>query len=311
MMRLQLLSRQTAPLRDWMMRAVDSGEGSFQAGDGNEIFYRCWAPAEPRAVILLAHGLAEHSGRYTEFARFFAEAGIAVYALDHPGHGRSAGMRGHIADFSEFTAALSLMLGIARQEHPELPIILFGHSMGGLIAADFLLQHQSEFAAAVLTGAAIQPPQQPSPVALFVNKLIAAIAPRFGVLRLDASGISRDPQVVSDYENDPLVFRSKATAGFVSAMIAAMNRVIANAASIRLPILIMHGSIDRLTAADGSKLLHDTVSSEDKKLVIYEGLYHEILNEPERETVMGDILEWLEPQITKARLQERPAGGPG
>ena len=122
--------------------------------------------------------------------------------------------------------------------------------------------------------------------------------PQFGVLRMDASGISKDPQVVSDYQHDPLVYRGKATAGLVTAIFSAMNRVVADAASIRLPLLIMHGSIDKLTAVDGSKLLHEKIRSEDKKIVIYDGLYHEILNEPERRQVMADILDWLIPRIT-------------
>lgn len=276
---------------------MDSSDGSFQSGSGANIFYRCWAPAEPRAVLLLAHGLAEHSGRYGDFASFFADAGIATYALDFPGHGRSDGKRGHIRDFQEYTDALGALLSLAREAHPDIPFVLFGHSMGGLIAADFLLQHQSEFVAAVLTGAAIQSPQQPSSIVLFINRVIASVMPRLGVLRMDASGISRDPQVISDYENDPLVYRGKATAGLVTALFSAMKRVVENATSIRLPMLIMHGSVDSLTAVEGSKLLHDSISSEDKKIVIYDGLYHEILNEPERKNVMEDILQWLETRI--------------
>ena len=188
-------------------------------------------------------------------------------------------------------------MSLAREAHPDIPFVLFGHSMGGLIAADFLLQHQSEFVAAVLTGAAIQSPQQPSSIVLFINRVIASVMPRLGVLRMDASGISRDSQIISDYENDPLVYRGKATAGLVTALFSAMKRVVENATSIRLPMLIMHGSVDSLTAVEGSKLLHDSISSEDKKIVIYDGLYHEILNEPERKNVMAEILEWLETRM--------------
>jgi alpha-beta hydrolase superfamily lysophospholipase len=282
-----------------MKQAVDSSDGSFQSGSGANIFYRCWAPAEPRAVLLLVHGLAEHSGRYGEFASFLADAGIATYALDHPGHGKSDGQRGHIGRFEEYIDALGQLLSIVRQAHPDLPMVLLGHSMGGLIAADFLLQHESEFVAAVLSGAAIQSPQRPPGIVIIINKVIAAILPGLGVFQMDASGISRDPQVVSDYENDPLVYRGKGTAGLVAAISSAMNRIIANAASIRLPMLIMHGSVDSLTAVDGSKLLHETISSEDKKIVIYDGLYHEILNEPEKEDVMTDILQWIEPRIIR------------
>ena len=254
---------------------------------------------EPHAVILLAHGLAEHSGRYEEFANVFGDAGFVTYAVDFPGHGNSDGERGHVGRFDEYTDALDQLTSLARKAHPDLPHVLLGHSLGGLIAADHLLRHQSEFAATVLTGAAIRLPQQPSDFVLLVNKLIAAIAPQLGVLRMDASAISRDPQVVSDYENDPLVYRGKASAALVTAIFSAMKRVVENAESIRLPLLIMHASEDRLTSVEGSKLLHEKVSSEDKRLVIYEGLYHEILNEPERRNVMEDILKWLEPRINR------------
>jgi alpha-beta hydrolase superfamily lysophospholipase len=278
---------------------VTSSDGTFRTGSGAKIFYRHWAPAEPRAVILLSHGLAEHSGRYEEFASVFGDAGFAIYAVDFPGHGNSDGKRGHIGNFGEYTNVLGELTSLARSAHPDLPFVLFGHSMGGLIAADFLLQHQSKFVAAVMTGAAIRSPQQPSGFVLFVNKIIAAVAPQLGVLRMDASAISRDPQVVSDYENDPLVYRGKASAALVTAIFSAMNRVVENADSIRLPILIMHASEDRLASVEGSNLLHEKISSEDKKLVIYEGLYHEILNEPERQTVMADILQWLESRIVR------------
>jgi len=276
---------------------VDKGDGIFRSNSGDHIYYRYWTPAAPRAVLLLSHGLAEHSGRYGELAEFFVAAGIAVYAHDHPGHGKSGGQRCHIRRFAEFRDVLAQLLTLVRQAHPDLPLVLLGHSLGGLIAADFLLQQQSEFAAAVLTGAAIRSPQQPSRIVLCSNRLVAALLPRLGVLRLDASGISRVPQVVSDYNNDPLVYRGKASAGLVNAIFLAMDRVVENAGSIRLPILIMHGSIDKLTAVDGSKLLHERVSSEDRKLVVYDGLYHEILNEPEREAVMADILSWLDSRI--------------
>jgi len=281
---------------------VNSDEESFQSVSGANIFYRRWTPAEPRAVILLAHGLAEHSGRYDEFANFFADAGIATYAPDLPGHGKSDGERGYVRSFREFTDALGDMLAIVRRAHPDIPVVLFGHSMGGLIAADFLLQHQDEFVAAVLTGAAIKAPKQPSAAALLVNKLIAAIMPRFGAMQLDAAAISRDPQVVSDYDSDPLVYRGKVSARLVNELFAAMNSVVTDAATLQLPLLIMHAGEDLLTSVDGSKLLHEKVGSGDKKLVIYEGLYHEILNEPERMTVMEDILRWLDAHLNRGGI---------
>jgi alpha-beta hydrolase superfamily lysophospholipase len=227
----------------------------------------------------------------------FGDAGCATYAPDLPGHGLSAGLRGHIDRFDGYLDVLQKMFEIAQKDHPGVQCILFGHSMGGLIAAQFLLEHQAAFIAAVLTGAAIQLPQKPSALGTLGVRLLAAVRPRTGVSQLDASRVSRDPVVVSAYENDPLNFRGKITAGLATELYLAMRHVIDNAATIRLPILILHGGEDRITAVDGSRLLHAAISSEDRELKIYDGLYHEILNEPERQQVMADIIQWLDTRL--------------
>ncbi len=277
---------------------MNHSDGTFQSKYGDRVFYQRWTPAEPpRAVLLLVHGLAEHSTRYVGFAEFFTAAGFAVYALDFPGHGRSDGPRCHIRRFEDFTASLDTLLRLAQEENSGVPIILVGHSMGGLISAAFLPDHQSEFVAAVLSGPAIKAPQQPSPFALVIIRIIAALFPRLGVMRLDATGVSRDPQVVSDYENDPLVFRGKVSARLASEVFQAMDSVLPVAATINLPMLFMHGGSDSLTSVEGSKALHERISSEDKKLIVYDGLYHEIFNEPERLEVMSDMKKWLEARL--------------
>ncbi len=270
-------------------------EGSFDSEYGEPVYYQGWNPTDaPRAVLVLVHGLAEHSGRYAGFAEFFTAAGYAVHALDHPGHGKSAGTRGHIRRFSDFTNSLARFLDIVREEHPGKPLILVGHSLGGLIAAAYLIERESGFVAAVLSGSAIKAPEPPSRIALIVMRFIARLFPRFGVLQLDAGGVSRDPQVVADYENDPLVFRGKITSRMASEVFSRMGPVLAEAASIELPVLILHGSEDTLTDVEGSKLLHQKINSKDKKIIVYDGLYHEIFNEPERIAVMTDMKDWLD-----------------
>ena len=248
-------------------------------------------------MLLLVHGLAEHSTRYAGFAEFFTAAGFTVYTFDHPGHGKSDGRRCHIRRFSDYTDSLGTVLTRAKEENPGVPIILVGHSMGGLISAAFLPEHQSEFAAAVLSGPAIKAPQQPSAFAFFMLKIMSALFPRLGAMQLDASAVSRDPQVVSDYENDPLVFRGKVSARLASEVFQAMDRVLADAARIRLPVLMLHGGSDSLTSVEGSEAMNERISSGDKKLIVYDGLYHEIFNEPERVEVMGDMKEWLEARL--------------
>lgn len=277
---------------------VNRSDGTLRSTSGDKLYHQRWTPAEsPRAVILLAHGLAEHSGRYAGFARFFTAAGFAVYTLDFPGHGRSDGLRCHIRRFEDLTGSLDALLRHAKDENSGVPLILVGHSMGGLISAAFLPEHQSEFAAAVLSGPAIKAPQQPSTFALIIIKIIAALFPRLGVMQLDAKGVSRDPQIVSDYENDPLVFRGKVSARLASEVFQAMDRVLADAAKISLPMLMLHGGSDSLTSVEGSEAMNERISSDDKKLIVYDGLYHEIFNEPERHQVMSDMKDWLEARL--------------
>lgn len=276
-------------------------EGSFDSENGEQIYYQSWSPLdEPRAVLLLVHGLAEHSGRYEEFAEFFTDARFAVYTLDQPGHGRSGGMRGHIEKFAEFTNATNQCLEIIKDAHSGIPRILVGHSMGGLIAASLLISIQSEFVAAVLTGPAIRSPQQPSRFAMLINRIISTLLPKFGVLQLDSSAVSRDPEEVRKYDNDPLVFRGKVTARLAAELFSEMQNVLETAATIRLPTLILHGGSDSLTDVDGSKILHERISSGEKKIKIYDGLYHEIFNEPERVAVMTDMRDWLDDQLLRA-----------
>lgn len=273
-------------------------EGNIGLENGGQVYWQSWSPPEsPRAVLVLVHGLAEHSGRYEDFAEFFTAAGYAVHALDHPGHGRSTGRRCHIHRFTDFGNVLDRFLDVVKTTHPETPIFLVGHSMGGLIATAFYIQRQSEFKAAVLSGPLILPPEQPSRIALFLLRMVSWLLPRLGVMQLDSSGVSRDPEVVRKYDTDPLVFRGKVTARLAAELFVGMNKVQAEAAAIRAPLLILHGGSDSLTAVAGSRALHESVAFNDKKIIVYDGLYHEIFNEPERVAVMTDMRDWLNEQL--------------
>ena len=277
---------------------MEHKSSEFASTGGERIFYQAWLPSSsPRAVLLLVHGLAEHSGRYEGFAEFFTAAGFAVYALDHPGHGKSDGRRGHIKRFSDFTNALGVFAVEVRKQHPDIPMVLVGHSMDGLIAADFLIERQSDFAMAVLSGPAIKAHEEPPKFAIFVMRLLARLMPRLGVIQLDASGVSRDPDVVRKYIADPLVHSGKVSARLAVEMFKAMRRVVEGASSIRLPVLLLHGGADTLTAVSGSQVLHDAINSQDKQIVVYGGLYHEIFNEPERLDVMSEMRAWIDERL--------------
>lgn len=262
---------------------------------GHRVFSQRWQPeTDPKGVLLIAHGLAEHSGRYAHLAEFFVAHNYAVCALDHIGHGQSEGRQGFVNSFSDYTDTLDLFSAQVEQWYPGAPVFLVGHSMGGLISAHFLVSRQSRFQGSILSGAAIKPFDEPSALLLAVGRLLSRWLPTAGVMQLDADAISRDPQVVTAYRNDPLVYTGKISARLATEIFSAMTYVEENAHKIKLPMLLLHGSEDRLAAPESSSFLDRTVTSVDKRLVIYQGLYHEIFNEPEQLQVMTNIVEWLD-----------------
>jgi len=273
-------------------------EGFFKGVGGSEIYYQGWLPEkEMKAVLLIVHGLAEHSGRYANVIDHFLPLGYAAYGLDQIGHGKSEGKRAHVERFKVFTDTLKVYFDMVREWHPDVPIFLVGHSMGALIGAAYLLDHQYELTGAILSGATVKVPEGISPVIIFMGKVLSLLAPKMGLIQLEADGVSRDAKVVNAYINDPLVYIGKYTARLGAELLKAMKRVATQASTINLPLLILQGSEDKLVDPVGAQMLYDTVGSEDKTLKLYNGLYHEVYNEPEREQVLKDVEVWLEGQL--------------
>lgn len=269
-------------------------QGHFTGAGGANIFYQYWRPdSTPRAVILVAHGAAEHSGRYQRLAQHFVGLGYGLAALDHYGHGHSEGGRCCLKAFSDYTDTLDIYRRQVTADFPGLPLILLGHSLGGLISANYLLEHQEVFAGCMLSGPAIKTDLEPPLLQFLLIKLFSALLPNMGVLQLDAGGVSRDPAEVQRYTEDPLNYSGKLSARLVAELFQAMQTVQERAGEIHLPLLLMHGGADAMASAEGSRFLYDEVSSADKTLKIYPGLYHEIFNEPERLEVYADMEAWL------------------
>tara|TARA_R110002110_G_scaffold333755_3_gene544744 strand:+ start:9900 stop:10733 length:834 start_codon:yes stop_codon:yes gene_type:complete len=269
-----------------------------QARLADGVFYRHWpASGSVRGVILLAHGLGEHSGRYQGLAEFFCPRGIAVVAPDHFGHGHSPGHRAHIGNFAEFLQPLLQLRALIAQWYPSAPCFLLGHSLGGLIAARLLLDAQDQFAGAALSAPALAVAEPPSPLLLWLNRVLARLWPTLGMLKLDASQVSRDPEVVAAYEADPLVHHGKVSARLVAELFATMEQVNVHSAAITLPLLLLHGEADVMTAPAGSQGFSAGVGSADVTLRLYPGLYHEIFNEPERLQVLEDLDQWLQQRL--------------
>jgi alpha-beta hydrolase superfamily lysophospholipase len=273
-------------------------DGRFTGAGGRSIYFQYWEPeAVPGAVILIAHGAGEHSARYQLLARFFAEHNHVVAALDHTGHGYSEGMPGHVGSFEDYLHDLAIFHRQTATRFADVPMILLGHSMGGLIGCNYLLRHQDDFLGAVLSGPAIKTDLEPGFIQMAFLRLLALLAPRLGMLKLDAGGVSRDPAVVSDYIADPLVFHGKMSARMLRELFAGMHTIQTDAASITLPMLILHGGADSMAAPEGSRFLHEHIGSSDKTLKIYPGLYHEIFNEPEQAEVLNTVLSWCESRL--------------
>jgi len=277
---------------------MDHVEGSFNGVRNTSIFHQAWLPeGETKAVVLIVHGLGEHSGRYGNVVDALVPRGYAIYALDHIGHGRSGGEREMVERFEDYTDTLTTYLKMVKAEQAGKRIFLLGHSMGGLIASHYLLDHQDAFAGAVISAPAVRIGDSVSQFTILMSKVLSAIAPKMGMVALDVNALSRDPEVVQAYVDDPLVFHGKTPARLAAEMLKAMMRVTAEMGTIHLPLLVVQGSEDKLVDPAGARMLHDAVSSQDKMLQVYEGFFHEVCNEPECSLVLDDIADWLDERV--------------
>jgi alpha-beta hydrolase superfamily lysophospholipase len=274
-------------------------DGHFKGVRDTRIYYQVWLPdEEPRAVLLVVHGLGEHSGRYMNVANHFVPLGYAVYGLDHLGHGKSEGTREYVEQFGDFTDTLTIFCDMVADWQTGKPIFILGHSMGGLITSYYLLNCQDRFMGAIISAPLVRIGEGVSPGAIVMSKILSKLAPRLGLVAVDANGISQDPDVVKAYVNDPLVYHGKTPARLGAEMLSAMQRVTVETGKITHPFIIVQGSADSLVEPSGAQMLYDQAGSEDKTLKIYEGLYHEVFNEPERDRVLGDVESWLEAHLT-------------
>ena len=250
-----------------------------------------------RQVVILSHGLGEHAGRYHHVAKRFGAAGLATCALDHRGHGRSGGKRVYLRRIEEYTADFATLVGIAKREHPGVPKIVLGHSMGGAIVFSYGVERPEDYDLMVLSGPAVAAQDGVSALLAAVGKVLGRIAPGVPVQTLDATAVSRDPEVVAAYQADPLVWHGKVPAGIAGELIRVGETMPDRAHAIDRPLLVVHGSDDRLVHYRGSERLVEAVASDDVHLKVYPGLYHEVFNEPEQAMVLGDVLSWLDARI--------------
>lgn len=272
-------------------------EKSFTGLGGTTIVYDVYEPAtEPVGLALVAHGVAEHAGRYGHVADVLTGLGLKVAIPDHRGHGRSSGKRLLVRDLSEITADLETLR--TRELVPGRPTYLIGHSMGGCVALDYALDHQHDLAALVLSAPAVLPGDDISPALARVAKVIGRIVPGLPGQKLSSASVSRDPAVVAAYDADPLNHRGALPAGIGGAMLRTMDSFPSRLPSLRLPLLVLSGTDDKLVNPEGARLVDRLAGSSDKTLKMYDGLYHEVFNEPEKELVLGDLRDWLKAHLS-------------
>ncbi|MCA9934613.1 MAG: lysophospholipase [Ardenticatenaceae bacterium] len=269
-------------------------EEKFQGDGGFDLFMQSWLPdGDKRAVIILIHGLGEHSSRYQNVVDALVPQGYAIYSFDHRGHGRSPDRQcAHVNDWSEYRSDMRAFVQLVQQREPGLPLFIYGHSMGGLITLEYVLHHPEGLAGVIASAPAVSEVEA-SPLLLAIGRLMARLKPDFSLdSGLDVTGISRDTAVVEAYQKDPLV-HGKVSARWSTAFTGAIAWTQAHAADFQPPLLILHGEADRLVAPAGSQTFFENVRQPDKQRIVYPGGYHEPHNDIQKEQVLADVSEWL------------------
>jgi alpha-beta hydrolase superfamily lysophospholipase len=271
---------------------LEHGEGTVRVARGVTLYAQWWRPCgPPRAVVTVVHGLKDHSARYGVFAERLVSRGFAVHAFDLRGHARSTGPRAWVDVFDDYVDDLETVVRCVRAREDDVPLFVFGHGMGGTIAALWAAERRAWLAGLVLSAAKLQP--RPTPDEARSTRLLAALAPRARIFQLDVRRTSRDRRTVEDALRDALVHQPPAPARTAKELLDAMARVERQVPDLRIPLLAMHGSADVLTDPEGTRRLVDRAGSKDKQLYTYDGLAHDLLHEPERSRVAQDVLEWL------------------
>ena len=275
---------------------ITATEETFDSIGGIRIHLRSWRPEHPRAVVVICHGVNAHGGQYAWAAAQFAARGYAVYALDLRGRGKSEGERFYVEHVSEYVGDVAGAVRIAKARERGLPLFLLGHSAGGVVSSVYTLENQAELTGFICESFAFQVPAPG--FALAAIKALSHIAPRLPVLKLKNEDFSRDPEAVQALDNDPLTAHEVQPAITVAALVRADERLHDEFPLMTLPVLIMHGTDDRATVCQGSRFFYQTAGSTDKTLKLYDGHYHDLLNDIGKEGVIADIVGWIDARLS-------------
>jgi alpha-beta hydrolase superfamily lysophospholipase len=271
-------------------------EETIVGQDGLKLCLRSWRPERaPRAAVVLVHGFNSHSGYYAWVGEQLAKKGLAVYALDLRGRGKSDGERFYVAKFGDYVSDVATTVDLAKSREGNLPFFLLGHSAGGVVSCLYTLENQAKLRGLICESFAFQVPAPD--FALAVLKGLSHLAPHAHVLKLKNEDFSRDPKVVAAMNADPLIEHEVQPTLTVAEMVRADERLKKEFSKITLPVLILHGTADKAAKPSGSKLFHETAGSSDKTLKLYEGYYHDPLNDVGKEVVLADISSWIDAHV--------------
>jgi acylglycerol lipase len=271
-------------------------EETFEGKGDIRIFTRSWQPeGKAKAVIVIAHGFNSHSGQYMWVGDQFTKNGFAVYALDHRGRGKSGGERFYVESFSDYVNDLAAFVKHVKTREPGLPVFLLGHSAGGVISCLYTLDNQSELAGLICESFAYQVPAPDFAIA--VLKGLAHVTPHAHVLTLKNEDFSRDPKAVQSMNDDPLIAGESQPVQTVAELARADDRLKRSFSQITLPVLILHGTGDKATKPSGSQYFYDNAGATDKTLKLYEGHFHDLLNDIGKDEVMGTITNWINARV--------------
>lgn len=271
--------------------------GTFKTADGASLYTMDAPVSGAKAIVYIVHGIGEHIGRYTHVAQYLNGRGYAVFGHDHRGHGRSDGERVYFDSFDVPVRDLKARVEVVKASHPGLPVFMYGHSMGSLITTLFMQKHQDMVRGWISTGSPLWVDQMVAAPVRMILRGLSKIVPKMGVLPVKAETISRDAAVVRAYEVDPLVNHKKTKLGMAVNFTSALQQARDSLSQITAPTLILHGTGDVLTPPKGSEILHAGVASKDKTHKTYDGLFHEVHNEPEQAEVLADMADWLDKHI--------------
>lgn len=280
--------------------AATTGQTALQldAEDGNCLQAFSWKPqGDPRAVVLIIHGIRDHAQRYDALGQALAAKGIAAYASDLRGYGHSGGHRQRIDSMEQVIADIDQLAKRARADFPGKKVFVYGHSLGGLIATSYALERQGELAGLVLSGPALVLPSSVTQGDITGAKIFGAILPNLPAQPVDEAGFVSTQAEKDAFLKDPFIDHDKLPARTARATLNAIEALGPRMEQLKLPLLVMHASSDALTYPEGSRELHRRAASTDKELVMWDGVFHDLLHEPKREEVLAKVTTWLEARL--------------